>query len=269
MSTQRVAVIQMNSGADLGRNLMTAARLIAAAAEDGAKLVVLPEYFYLMGESEADRLPLAESVGRGPIQEGLAEAARQAGVWLVAGTVPLQGPDPHHVYNASLLFDDRGECRARYDKVHLFGFTGVGETYREADTLAPGHDVVTAQTPVGALRMSVCYDLRFPELYRRGPAPELISAPAAFTHTTGQAHWETLLRARAIENQAYVLAAAQWGVHPNGKRTFGHSMIVDPWGTVLACRPEGEGFAAAEVDEALLLDVRERLPALKNRVLDR
>jgi nitrilase len=261
------AAIQMVSGDELDANLACAAQWVARAAAAGAELVVLPEYFYLMPADEGARVELACAPGEGPIHRALAQMAARHRVWLVGGTLPLLSPQPGRMYNASLLFDPDGRCRARYDKMHLFGFDDGNERYDEAATMMPGDAVAGAATPWGELRLSVCYDLRFPELYRQPPAPALISAPAAFTHTTGLAHWELLLRARAVDNLAFVIGAGQGGRHAGGKRTFGHSMIVDPWGQVLACVEEGEGMALARLDLDQQAQWRRRLPALQHRRL--
>ncbi|WP_174874691.1 carbon-nitrogen hydrolase family protein [Vogesella oryzae] len=263
--TFTAAAVQMVSGDDLAANLARAEALVAEAAARGAELVALPEYFYLMPADEQARLAITEPFGAGPLQQRMATLAARHGIWLLAGTLPLRGSQPQRFYNSSLLFSPQGQCAARYDKMHLFGFDDGKERYAEADTMQPGSEVSSADTPWGSLRLSVCYDLRFPELYRHGPAPAIITAPAAFTHTTGLAHWELLLRARAVENLAFVIAPGQGGVHPGGKRTFGHSMIVDPWGQVLACHDEGEGMALAALDLDRQQTWRTRLPALQHR----
>ncbi len=266
----RVAAVQTVTGTSLDANLARADALIAEAARGGAELVLLPEYFCLMGHSEADKVAVRERDGDGPVQHFLADAARRHGIWLVGGTLPMWCDDPSRVYNASLAFDPRGERVARYDKIHLFGFTRGTERYDESRTILAGRTPVAFDAPCGRVAMSVCYDLRFPELYRSlaaGERTNLILMPAAFTYTTGQAHWEILLRARAIENQCYVLAAAQGGKHENGRRTWGHSMLVDPWGEVLAMLPEGEGVVGGVIDAARLAEVRQNLPALQHRVL--
>ena len=266
----RVAAVQMVSTPDVARNLDTARRLVAQAAEAGATLVALPEYFCFMGHAERDKLALAEAPGGdGPIQRALAQAAREHAVWLVGGTLPLRiEDDREHVLNTNCVFAPDGSLAARYDKIHLFGFDNGAERYDEAAAIQAGSETMAVEITPHHLKLglSVCYDLRFPELYRALGA-DLIAVPAAFTHTTGQAHWEVLLRARAIENQAYVIAPAQGGRHENGRRTWGHSMIVDPWGEVLACLAEGEGVITAELDPARLADVRRRLPALAHRRL--
>ncbi|MBI3144858.1 MAG: carbon-nitrogen hydrolase family protein [Pseudogulbenkiania sp.] len=262
------AAIQMVSGDDLSANLERARALVAEAAAARAGLVVLPEYFYLMPEDESERVALARPFGDGPIYRCLAELAEQHRLWLVGGTLPLESPEPGKMFNSSLLFGPDGRCRVRYDKIHLFGFDNGSERYDESATMSAGEQVASGDTPWGPLRLSVCYDLRFPELYRQRPAPTLITAPAAFTHTTGQAHWELLLRARAVDNLSFVIGAGQGGLHPGQKRTFGHSMIVDPWGTVLARHEDGEGIALAMLDLNRQAQLRQRLPALQHRRLD-
>jgi nitrilase len=251
-------------------NLAAAAALIAQAAATGARLVALPEYFCLMGERDTDKVAVREPLGRGPIQEFLAQQAREHAIWLVGGTLPLEAPEADRVYNTTLVFDPRGERVARYDKVHLFRFARGTESYDEAVTIAPGGSVSTfALDAAGqSLRvgLSVCYDLRFPELYRALGRPDLILVPAAFTATTGRAHWETLLRARAIENLAYLLAPAQGGRHDNGRATFGHSMLIDPWGEVIANRPDGPGVVVGDIDPNVIARCRASLPALTHRV---
>jgi len=266
----KIAALQTVSTPDVDRNLEAAARLIGQAAREGAMLVSLPEYFCLMGLRDTDKLAIAEAAGQGPIQSFLAEQARQHGLWLIGGTLPIRpAPDAVRVRNACCVFAPDGALAARYDKVHLFRFDNGRESYDEARVLDAGDAPVALQ--VGALRvgLSICYDVRFPELYRALASPpcDLLSVPAAFTYTTGRAHWELLLRARAVENQCYVLAAAQGGTHENGRRTWGHSMIVDPWGEVLAVRPEGEGVVMAEIDPKRLAAVRQQLPALAHRRL--
>ena len=265
----RIAALQTVSTPDVDRNLEAAARLIAEAAREGAVLASLPEYFCLMGRRDADKLDIAEAAGQGPIQAFLSAQAKAHGLWLIGGTLPLQAGTAGRVRNACCVYAPDGTLAARYDKIHLFRFDNGRESYDEARVLEAGSDPVALQA--GALRvgLSVCYDLRFPELYRALCVPpcDVLSVPAAFTYTTGRAHWELLLRARAVENQCYVLAAAQGGLHENGRRTWGHSMIVDPWGEVLAVRPEGEGVVVADVDPARLAAVRQQLPALAHRRL--
>ena len=264
----KIAAVQMVSTPDVDRNLEAAARLVAQAAAQGAGLVALPEYFCLLGRRDTDKLAIAEAPGEGPIQAFLGSLARRHALWLVGGTLPLQA-EGGRVLNSNAVYGPDGTLAGRYDKIHLFAFDNGREQYDEGRTLQPGHAPQAVQC--GALRvgLSVCYDLRFPELYRAlmSPPCDVLSVPSAFTYTTGQAHWELLLRARAIENQCYVLAAAQGGTHENGRRTWGHSMVVDPWGTVLAVQPEGEGVVVAEADPARLTAVRTQLPALKHRKL--
>ncbi|HVK33811.1 MAG TPA: carbon-nitrogen hydrolase family protein [Burkholderiaceae bacterium] len=265
----KIAALQTVATPDVDRNLDTAARLIDEAVRAGAQLALLPEYFCLMGRSDADKLTVAEAPGDGPIQRFLAAQAKQHGLWLIGGTLPLRCATPERARNACCVYAPDGTLAARYDKLHLFRFDSGRESYDEARVLEAGGEPVAVQA--GALRvgLSVCYDLRFPELYRALGTPpcDLLSVPAAFTYTTGRAHWELLLRARAVENQCYVIAAAQGGTHENGRRTWGHSMIVDPWGEVLAVRPEGEGVVLADVDPARLAAVRQQLPALAHRRL--
>jgi len=260
-----VAAIQMVSTPDVSENLSTVRRLVADAAGRGATLVALPEYWPIMGMSDADKVAHAEAPGSGPIQECMAQLAREHGIWLVGGTLPMVSPEAGKVLNTTLVYDPSGQPMSRYDKIHLFGFNKGTESYDEARTIVPGETVGVFDAPFGRVGLSVCYDLRFPELYRAMGECALIIVPAAFTHTTGRAHWEVLLRARAIENQCYVLAAAQGGTHANGRRTYGHSMLVDPWGEVKAVLPEGEGIISGELDPAYLAGVRESLPALRHR----
>lgn len=266
----KLAAIQMVSSPDVAHNLARARHWLEQAAAQGAQLAALPEYFCLMGLRDDAKLAIAEALGQGPIQQMLSTAARELGLWIIGGTLPLATPDPARVRNSCLVFAPDGSRVARYDKLHLFCFDNGRERYDEARVLEPGEAPVVAQAAGLRLGLSVCYDLRFPELYRAmgQAAPlDLISVPAAFTHTTGQAHWELLLRARAVENIAYLIAPAQGGLHENGRRTWGHSMIVDPWGEVLACLPEGEGLAIAELDLERLARVRQQLPALQHRRL--
>lgn len=260
-----VAAIQMVSTPDVADNIATARRLVAQAAAGGATLVSLPEYWPIMGMSDTDKVGHAEHPGAGPIQQFMSDAARGHGIWLIGGTLPLVSPDAGKVMNTTLVYNPDGEPAGRYDKIHLFGFNKGDESYDEARTIVPGAHIGTFEAPFGRVGMSVCYDLRFPELYRAMGECALIVVPAAFTYTTGSAHWEVLLRARAIENQCYVLAAAQGGTHQNGRRTFGHSMLIDPWGAIKAVLAEGEGVIRGEIDLAVLANVRESLPALKHR----
>lgn len=262
-----VAAIQMISTPSVSENLATARRLVAQAASQGAMLVVLPEYWAIMGQHETDKLGHAEQPGSGPIQDGMAQMAREHGIWLIGGTLPLVSPEAGKVLNTTLVYDPQGAPAGRYDKIHLFGFTRGEESYNESRTIVAGAQVRSVDTPVGKVGLSICYDLRFPELYRALGDCALIVVPAAFTHTTGRAHWEVLLRARAIENQCYVLASAQGGVHPNGRRTWGHSMLIDPWGEVKAVLDEGEGVVSGQIDPVFLAGVRESLPALAHRTM--
>jgi deaminated glutathione amidase len=274
----RIAAVQMVSTPSVATNLEAARRLVARAAGEGAGMVVLPEYFCLLGKTDRDKLSVAETPGDGPIQRMLAQTARAHRLWLIGGTLPLkaerasaeEGDPADRVMNANLVFSPEGELAARYDKMHLFAYDNGRERYDEARVLRPGGAVASVQAGALKVGLSICYDVRFPELYRAlgAEAPcDLIAVPAAFTHTTGEAHWELLLRARAVENQAYVIAPAQGGRHVNGRRTWGHSMIVDPWGVVLASLDEGEGVVLAEVDPARIASVRAQLPALGHRRL--
>jgi predicted amidohydrolase len=271
-TTVRVAAVQMVSTPRVETNLQKAGELIAEAAATGAKLVALPEYFCLMGLHETDKVQAREPLGSGPIQAFLAQQARQHRIWLVGGTLPLEAPSADRVLNSTLVFDPQGERVAHYDKVHLFRFTRGIESYDEAATIAPGSQVSTfalavPDGPPLKVGLSVCYDLRFPELYRAMGQPDLILVPAAFTATTGRAHWETLLRARAIENLCYVLAPAQGGRHENGRATFGHSMLIDPWGEIIANRPEGAGVVFGDIDPQVIARCRASLPALNHRIM--
>ncbi len=266
----KIAALQMVSGPHWPANRDTAAALIADAAAAGAGFVSLPEYFCCIGASDDARLALAEPPGDGPIQRFLAEQARTHRVWLVGGTLPVAAGDAGRVANRSCVYAPDGTPAAHYDKIHLFAFDNGRESYDEARTLTAGATPVALQA--GALRvgLSVCYDLRFPELYRAlmNPPCDVLCVPAAFTHTTGERHWSLLLRARAVENQCYVLAAAQGGRHPNGRRTWGHSMVVDPWGDVVAERvDDGPGVVVADVDGERIAQVRRDLPALRHRRL--
>jgi len=261
----RIAAVQMVSGPEVGANLVEADRLIGEAATAGARLVVLPEYFPLISPDETAKIAIREPDGEGPIQAFLRDAARRHKVWLIGGSCPLVADVPDKVRNTTLVFDDTGRRVARYDKIHLFGFQKGGERYDESATIEAGSDVVTFESPCGSVGLSICYDLRFPELYRAMGEVDLIVVPAAFTYTTGRAHWEVLLRARAIENQCYVLASAQGGRHPGGRRTWGDSLIIDPWGEVVARLAEGPGVVVADLDPARIAEVRASLPALKHR----
>jgi predicted amidohydrolase len=261
----KVAAIQMVSTAVVEENLDSVRRLIADAARQGAQLVLLPEYWPIMGMKDSDKVAHAEQLDAGPIQKFMSDAAREHGLWLIGGTLPMVAPEADKVLNTVMVYNPDGEHVVRYDKIHLFSFTKGEESYDEARTIVHGTKVASFEAPFGRVGLSVCYDLRFPELYRAMGDCALIVMPAAFTYTTGKAHWEILLRARAIENQCYVLAAAQGGLHRNARRTWGHSMLIDPWGEVKAVLPEGEGVVCGEIDSAFLHRVRESLPALKHR----
>ena len=263
----KIAAVQMVSTPVLEENLAAARRLIAQAAQQGAQLVLLPEYWPIMGMHESDKMAYAEHPEGGPIQTCMSEMARQHRIWLIGGTLPMATAEPGKVLNSSIVYDPAGEQVTRYDKIHLFSFTRGEESYDEARTIVHGTEVTSFDAPFGKVGLSVCYDLRFPELYRALGDCTLIVVPAAFTYTTGKAHWEILLRARAVENQCYVLAAAQGGKHPNGRRTWGHSMLIDPWGEVKAVLPEGEGIVIGDIEPSHLQQVRESLPALKHRKL--
>ena len=282
----KTAAIQMVSSPTLGANLDSALALLKQAAQAGAELAVLPEYFCLLGNRDTDKLGIQEAYGQGVIQQFLADAARALGLWIVGGTLPLSisqaeaqsaGPataDIARVHNSSLVFSPAGDCVARYDKIHLFRFDNGQERYDESRVLQPGRQPVTFELAsrdghVWRIGMSICYDLRFPELYRgyAQSGVDMLLVPSAFTHTTGQAHWEVLLRARAIENQAFVVAAAQGGLHENGRRTWGHSMLVDPWGAVVAQMPQGAAVVCQELLADMLVESRNKLPAQTHRVL--
>ena len=257
----------MVSGSELGPNLEAAGKLVAAAAAAGAKLVALPENFYLIGRHEADKVKLAERDGSGPVQDFLSNSSKQNKVWIIGGTAPISSKDGKRVRGACLVYDERGRRVARYDKMHLFRFAAGDERYDETRTVEPGEGLLAVESPFGRLALSVCYDVRYPELYRALGVFDALFVPSAFTVPTGAAHWETLLRARAIENQAYVVAPAQGGRHDSGRSTYGHTMIVDPWGEILALQPSGEGVVLAELDPARIREVRSQLPAHENRRL--
>jgi predicted amidohydrolase len=260
VSPWRVAAVQMVSGPELDPNLAAAGRLVAAAAAAGARLAALPENFYLIGRHEGDKVKLREPDGDGPVQTFLSEISRKNKIWILAGTTPISGNDEKRVRGACLVYDDAGQRVARYDKMHMFRFEGGGkESYDEARTVEPGTRPLAIASPFGRLALSVCYDVRFPELYRGLGEFDVMFVPSAFTVPTGAAHWETLLRARAIENKAYVVAPAQGGTHAGGRRTYGHTMVVDPWGEIIGVREEGEGLVLAEIDPERIKDVRRRL----------
>ena len=263
-----MAAIQMASGPHVAANLAEAERLIQIAVASGAKLVALPEYFAIMGLKDTDKVAAREEPGKGPIQKFLSTQAKKHGIWLVGGSVPLDCGNMRKVYNSSLVYDDKGHQVARYDKIHLFGLNLGNEHYREETTIKPGNSVVVVDSPFGRLGLSICYDLRFPELYRAMSDVDIILIPAAFTATTGKAHFETLVRARAIENLAYVIAPAQGGYHLSGRETHGDSMIVDPWGNVLDRLPRGSGVVVAGINRDYQQSLRKSLPALDHRSLD-
>ena len=267
----KVAAIQMVSTPDVTSNLESARQLLQRAADAGAELAVLPEYFCLLGLKDTDKLAIAEQPGQGPLQDFLSQCALDYKLWIAGGTIPLATNAPNHVSNSTLVYDPAGQCVARYDKMHLFRFDNGLESYDEARVLEPGKEPVAFDLPsrdghTWRVGLSICYDLRFPELYRKLES-DLLLVPSAFTYTTGQAHWEVLLRARAIENLACVLAAAQGGLHQNQRRTWGHSMVVDAWGLVLARQAEGPGVVLADIDKASLRAKRAQLPALSHRRL--
>ncbi|MDE2261529.1 MAG: carbon-nitrogen hydrolase family protein [Gammaproteobacteria bacterium] len=265
-----VSAIQMTSGPDVSANLRVARALLEQAAGAGAQLAALPENFSFLGLSDGDKRRVAEDDGSGPVQDFLAQSARRLGMWIVGGTVPLRGAADGRVAAACLVYDCAGERRARYDKIHLFDIQvpGRSESYRESANVAPGSAPVVVETPVGRLGLSVCYDVRFPELFRRLSAAgaELLAVPSAFTEPTGRAHWETLLRARAIENLCWLIAPAQSGFHPNGRETYGDSMIIDHWGRVLDRLPRGRGCITAEIDLERQRRDRGSFPSLAHRV---
>jgi len=263
----KVAAVQMASGPNVSGNLSEARRLIASAAEKGARLVVLPEFFAIMGMTDQDKIAVREQPSTGQIQEFLSETARKYGIWIVGGSIPLEASSPNKVLNSCLVFDETGAQVARYDKIHLFNLELGNEKYQEANTIEPGGQVIVVDSPFGRIGLAVCYDLRFPELFRAMKGVDIIVLPSAFTDTTGKMHWEVLVRARAIENLAYVIAAAQGGYHVNGRETHGNSMIVDPWGRVLDRLPRGSGVVVADVNPSYQASLRASLPALSHRVL--
>lgn len=267
----KVAAIQMVAGGDLSVNLQHAAVLMKQAALAGAELVALPEYFCLIGSKDTDKLAISEASGHGEIQEFFSTTARELKIWIVGGTMPIKTSDAAHVRNSVLVYSPSGELAARYDKIHLFRFDNGVERYDESHVLERGDQPTSFELPskdghTWRIGLSVCYDMRFPELYRTQEVDAWL-VPSAFTYTTGQAHWEILLRARAIENLAYVIAPAQGGIHPSGRRTWGHTMVIEPWGNVLSVLPEGEGVVMADVDIEKLKHHRQHLPALQHRIL--
>ncbi len=265
--TVRVAAIQMASGPNVSANLAEAEQLIELAVDAGARLVALPEFFCIMAMKDADVVKVREAEGSGPIQAFLSRMAKKHHIWLIGGSVPLEAGAANKVRNSCLVYDDRGKQVARYDKIHLFGLNLGNEQYQEANLIEPGDKVVVINSPFGRIGLSICYDLRFPELYRAMPDVDIIMVPSAFTATTGRAHFETLIRARAIENLAYVIAPAQGGYHLSGRETHGDSMIVDPWGVVLDRLSRGSGVAIANINPAYQASLRKSLPALKHRII--
>ncbi|PWT71896.1 MAG: acyltransferase [Proteobacteria bacterium] len=265
----RIAGVQMASGPNVAANLNEAKRLIEIAAGQGAKLIALPEWFACMGLKDTDKVAIREREGDGPVQKFLADTARRHAIWLIGCSVPLESPDVKRVYNSMLVYDDKGRLAARYDKIHLFRLDLGQEQFSEERTIHPGTDVKVVDSPFGRIGLSVCYDLRFPELYRAMGDVDIIVAPSAFTETTGRAHWEALIRARAIENLAYVLAPAQGGYHLSGRETHGNSMIVDPWGVILDRLPRGSGVVIAGVNPEYQSHLRKSLPALNHRTIQR
>jgi predicted amidohydrolase len=263
----RIAAVQMASGPNVKGNLQEAGRLIELAASSGARIVALPEYFAIMGMKDTDKVAVREKPGDGPIQAFLSETARKHGIWLVGGSAPLEASVPQKVRNSCLVYDNEGKQVARYDKIHLFNLTLGEENYAEERTIEPGDRIVTVDSPYGRIGLSICYDLRFPELYRAMGDVDIIVVPSAFTATTGKAHWEPLIRARAIENLAYLMAPAQGGYHVNGRETHGDSMIVDPWGVILDRLPRGSGVVVAGINPNYQKTIRKSLPALSHRTL--
>jgi nitrilase len=270
-ATVKVAAVQMTSAAEVAANLETAGALLAEAAAAGARVALLPENFSFMGLRDLDKRRIAEPDGSGPVQDFLSRCARELNLWIIGGTTPLAAVPGERVAAACLVYDDRGQRAARYDKVHLFDvdIPGREETYRESRNTAPGSRPELVPTPAGLIGLSVCYDMRFPELYRplSAAGAQCLTMPSAFTVPTGRAHWETLLRARAIENLCFVIAAAQWGRHASGRETYGDSMIIDYWGTVLARLPTGQGIVVAELDLEAQRTARRDFPALSHRVM--
>lgn len=266
------AVVQMNSSNDVDFNLAQAENFIADAAEKNAKLIVLPENFAFIGKTDTDKLTIAEDFGQGKIQTFLAAQAKKHKIYLVGGSIALRAENDKKVYNASLIFNDHGDCIARYNKIHLFDVTvsSIKETYQESSTIAPGKDFIVFDSPFGKIGLAICYDIRFPELFRALSlhGAEIIAIPTAFTQKTGEAHWEVLTRARAIENFCYVLGSCQTGIHGNNRKTFGHSLIIGPWGEILAILPEKNGAIVSEIDLELLHQIRKDFPVHQHRKIN-
>ena len=265
----RIAALQMASGPIIEGNMAEADRLIEMAAVHGASLAALPEHWALMGLKDTDKVAAREKPGKGPIQDFLSGAAKRHKMWIIGGSIPLEASVPDKVRNTSLLYDDKGKCVARYDKIHLFGLDMGQEKFNESKTIEAGDKIVVVDTPFGKLGLSICYDVRFPELYRAMKDVNIIAIPSAFTETTGRAHWEALIRARAIENMAYVIAPAQGGYHRSGRETHGDSMIVDPWGVVLDRLSRGSGIVIAGMNPSYQANLRKSLPALGHRTIHR
>lgn len=261
----RLAAVQMVSTPRVEDNLLAVDRLVRGAVADGAHVVVLPEFFPMIGATDEARLAIREAAGEGPLQRVLSNLAKELGIWLIGGSIPMAGADPARALNSTLVFDPSGVQISRYDKMHLFGFKAGAEAYDESLSIEAGDEPVAFDTPFARIGLSICYDLRFPEYFRALGPVDILVLPAAFTATTGEAHWEVLLRARAIENQCYVIASAQGGRHETGRKTWGHSMIIDPWGEILSVLPSGEGWVCADFNRQRLETVRHRLPALKHR----
>jgi predicted amidohydrolase len=265
----RVAVVQMYSSNNVQKNLALIEKGVAEAASQQATIVMFPENVVLMGDLPTDKLTVAEAPGNGPIQQFLSGLAKKYNIWLVGGTIPITSESEKHVYASCWVWDNQGQVRGRYDKIHLFDVQvqpGV-EEYLESNTLMAGREAICVDSPIGRLGLSVCYDLRFPELYRNllSQGAEILVVSSAFTAFTGKAHWESLLRARAIENFCYVIAPNQAGVHSNGRATYGHSMIIDPWGEIIACLPKNEGVIVADINHEYLIDIRQRFPVSNHR----
>lgn len=263
----KMAAIQMASGPNVSANLSEAERLIEIAVNQGAKLIVLPEYFAIMGLKDTDKVIVGEEEGHGQIQNFLSSIAKKHKIWLIGGSIPLHCKSPKKVRNSCLVYDDKGKQVARYDKIHLFGLDLGNEHYHEETTIEPGNAIKVVETPFGKIGLSICYDLRFPELYRAMGEVNIIVVPSAFTDTTGKAHWESLIRARAIENLSYVIAPAQGGYHISGRETHGNSMIVDPWGVILDRLPRGSGVVMATMNPKYQASLRNSLPALQHRTI--
>lgn len=262
----KIASVQMTSSHIVNDNLKKAEEFIIQAAKEGAQIVILPEYFALLDKDEYTKIGVAEIPKKGKVQQKIAELAKENKVYIVAGTIPMQSPVKQKIYNSLIVFDPQGEQIGRYNKVHLFNYTSNDEAYHEDKTIVPGKDVLVIDTPFARIGFAICYDLRFPELFRKMDRVDMIILPAAFTYTTGKAHWEILCRARAIENQCYFVSSAQTGDHPSGRKTFGHSMVINPWGEIIASLDENEGVLYSEIDFGKMENIRQQLPALNHRV---